>query len=597
MRRFRTVYIVVITFFCMATVAACSVGSNDPIGTIAATNSNNEATPTPPSPTPSPSPEPAPTPAEASRFLMSASFGPKSDSIDTLVDLGYSKWMEEQLQMPIRSILEASAANMTPGRDHASEGELVISQFYENAILGEDQLRMRATFALSQVFVVSTRNSRIGTDGEALARYVDILQEGAFGNFRDILEEVTYSPVMGEYLTFAGNRKANPITGSAPDENFAREIMQLFTIGLYELNTDGTQRLDEFGEPIETYSNDDITELAKVFTGLWFDGLPFGRQRKQRTYENQTSRMVMFDDEHAKESKTFLGETIPATYSGDESITAALDILFEHPNVAPFISSQLIQRLTTSNPSPGYVQRVADTFNRGAYTLPSGAIVGEGIRGDMRAVWTAILLDSEFLDLDSRSDPNFGKIREPVLLFTHWARMSGAPAVNLVVGDTVVDGFVLNQQQSSRLGQRPFTSSSVFNFYRPGYVAAGSHTAEAGLVAPELQIATTSSLISYANFMRALVFRNEDAKGTNGVVGLIGNYAPEIEVAHNTTALINRLDILLTAGAMTDGTRRRLERTIESVSFDNSNSESRLRNRVQLAIQLLMVSPEYMVQQ
>ncbi|MEL7041632.1 MAG: DUF1800 domain-containing protein [Pseudomonadota bacterium] len=555
--------------------------------------------PPPPPPSPPPPPPPAkPTPEEASRFLQSASFGPDAALIDELVELGYSDWIQAQYQLPMRSIVEVSLPNLTPGENsNNAEQRIPISEFYENAIMGEDQLRMRATYALSQVFVVSTNSGRVASDGEGLSRYMDILQEGAFGNFRDLLEEVTYSPVMGDYLTYAGNRKANPATGSAPDENYAREILQLFTVGLYELNQDGTLRLDGTGRPIETYTNEDITELAKVFTGLWLEGLPFARQRNRRTVQNQISRMVMFEDEHSDASKTFLGTTLPATLTGDETISAALDVLFEHPNTAPFIAQQLIQRMTTSNPSPAYVRRVADAFDRGEYVLPDGDTVGSGTRGDMRAVWAAILVDAEYLDPTAVSDPTFGKVREPVIRFTHWARMSDVPTVNLVNGTTTVDGFVLNSQNGDRLGQRPFTSPSVFNFYRPGYVAAGSETAQAGLVAPELQITTTTSVLSYANFMRALVFRDPGAGGSGGTYGLIGDYSEEIALADNPDALIDRLDLLLTAGTMTDDTRRRLRTTIESVGIDASDPAPDLRNRVQLAMQLVMVSPEYTVQQ
>lgn len=580
----------------LLTIAACGTGQS---GTTPALPAVDQTPLSPSSPETQPTTIAKPTPREASRFLMSATFGPNSESIDQLSEIGYSDWMKLQYQLPMRSIVDASLPNLTANTDDFSEHRVVISEFYENAILGEDQLRMRTTYALSQLFVVSTLSGRVGSDGEGLARYVDILQEGAFGNFRDLLEEVTYSPVMGEYLTYAGNRKSNPATGYAPDENYAREILQLFTIGLYELNLDGTLKLDGSGQPIETYTNEDISELAKVFTGLWFDGLPFGLLRHKRTERHQLSRMTMFELEHSDQPKTFLGETLTSTLSGEETISAALDILFEHPNTAPFVSRQLIQRMTTSNPSPEYVRRVAEVFNTGSFRLPSGDIVGTGDRGDLRAVWAAILLDSDYLSAASVADPSFGKVREPVILFTHWARMSEAPAVDLLSGggNDIVDGFVINQHYSSRLGQRPFTSPSVFNFYRPNYTAAGSQTARAGLVAPELQITTTNSVISYANFMRTLVFRDQGATGANGALGLVGDYSAEIEIAENSEALIDRLNLLLLAGTLSDDTKRHLKATIESVSYDAENTAERLRDRVQLAIQLIMVSPEYMVQQ
>lgn len=577
-------------------LAACNVSTEEDME-MPSVPPSGEVPPASPPPPPPPPPPAKPTPEEASRFLMSATFGPDAASIDSLVDLGYSDWIEAQYQLPIRSIVDASLPDLRPNEDDFSEHRVVLAEFYENVILGEDQLRMRATYALSQFFVVSVRSNIVANDGEGFARYVDILQEGAFGNFRDLLEEVTYSPAMGKYLTYLGNRKANPATGSAPDENYAREILQLFTIGLYELNLDGSLKLDGNGQPIETYTNEDITELAKVFTGLWYEGLPFGRQANRRTDQDRISRMVMFEDQHSDDSKSFLGETLNATLTGDESISAALDILFEHPNTAPFFAQQMIQRFTTSNPSPDYVRRVAQAFNSGTYILPDGDIVGTGERGDMRAVWAAILMDEEYLDPAAASDPSFGKVREPVILFTHWARMSEVPSVNMVQGGRVIDAFAFYKEASSALGQRAFTSPSVFNFYRPGYVAPGSQTAQAGLVAPELQITTTTSVVSYANFMRNFVFRDEGAGNSNGQFGLVGDYSAEVAIADDTDALINRLDLLLLAGTMTDNTRRQLETTIESVSFDSSNADVNLRNRVQLAIQLIMVSPEYIVQQ
>lgn len=546
---------------------------------------------------PPPSSQPlAPTPTEASRFLMAASFGPNAESVQELVDLGYSNWIQSQFELPMRSIFE-EARPVLAEKEGGSKHLVPISLFYENAIMGEDQLRMRGAFALSQIFVVSSESSMTAYNGLGLSRFADILQEGAFGNFRNLLEEVTYSPVMGEYLTYAGSRKANIVTGVAPDENYAREIMQLFTIGLYELERDGTLRLDAQGQPIETYDNEDITELAKVFTGLWYEGLPYGRQRGRRSEVSTYSRMTMFEEEHSQTSKTFLGATLPATMTGEESISAALDVLFEHPNTAPFLSKQLIQRMTTSNPSPEYVERVATAFETGSYRLPNNAMLGSGDRGDMRAVWAAILMDPEFHAAAAQEQNDFGKVREPVIRWTHWARMANVPSARMLIGNDVLDSMAIKHENPERLGQRPFSAPSVFNFYRPGYSAAGSATAEAGLVAPELQITTATSVINYANFMRSFVFRDEGASSRGRELSLVGDYSAEIDLARDPDALIDRLDWLLTAGTMSSDTRRKLQTVIESVTISASNAEEQLRNRVQLAIQLIVVSPEYIVQQ
>lgn len=560
--------------------------------------------PTPPPSPPTTPPEVVnpiaekPTDEDAVRFLMSASFGPTENSMNELIEMGYSDWLKAQLQLPMRSIVDASWPTLNPVRGDRGEHKIPINEFYRNAILGEDQLRMRATYSLSQVLVISPDgNNTIAEDGEGFARYIDILQEGAFGNFRDLLERVTYSPMMGEYLTFAGNRKANPEMGSAPDENYAREIMQLFTIGLYELNSDGTLRLDAQGRPVETYSNNDITELAKVFTGLWWDELPFGEQRNLRTQQSSISPMTMHELYNSDGQKNVLGHVIPAELNGNEAISAALDILFEHPNTAPFISSRLIQRMTTSNPSPGYVERVATAFNLGIHELPDGEMVGSGERGDLTAVWAAILLDEEYLASGARSDPTYGKVREPVLRFTHWARFAGVPDVHWIEGSIEVDTYVMRHDASDRLGQRAFTSPSVFNFYRPGYAAPGSKTAEFDLVAPELQITDENSMVSYANFMRTLTFRDPGDGSRHGPFTFVGDFSAEIELANDPAALVDRLDLLLTGGTIEEENRVRISLAIESVPISTANRDEALRNRVQLAVLLTTVSPEFLVQQ
>lgn len=560
------------------------------------------AEPSSPPPPPEPiaaTPIAKPSPEQSARFLLSASFGPSANSIQELTTLGYSDWIETQFDLPMRSIVDASWPHLTDSTGWAGEHWAPISEFYENAILGEDQLRSRATYALSQILVVSAESERIvQTSGESLARYVDILQEGAFGNYRDLLEDVTYSPVMGEYLTFAGNQKADLQMGTAPDENYAREIMQLFTIGLFELNLDGSLKLDANGQPIETYTTDDITELAKIFTGLYWHGLEFGENRLNRTQQSSIRRMVMHQEFNSPGGKTFLGRTIPESLDGDEAIGAALDILFEHPNLAPFISRQLIQRMTTSNPSPDYVERVATAFESGRFQLPNGSIVGDGTRGDMRAVWAAILLDEAFLGLDPAIDSTFGKLREPVLRFTHWARMANVSEIKIFEGtDTLVDPLIMERNNAAKLNQRPFAAPSVFNFYRPGYVAPGSETANAGLVAPELQITTEMAITTYANFMYDVVLRDLGAEGSFGEFGIVGAYEEEIALAENPDALVERLNLLLTAGTMTEETQSKLRGLISTIDIRESEPDKWRRERVQRAILIAVVSPEFLVQQ
>ncbi|MEL7096324.1 MAG: DUF1800 family protein [Pseudomonadota bacterium] len=536
-----------------------------------------------------------PSPEESSRFLMAASFGPTLDSIEDLTELGYSGWVTKQIDLPMRSIVDASWSQLEPLSFQVSEHTHPLSYFYSNAIEGEDQLRMRATYALSQVLVVSTADEDVASNGEGLARYMDILQEGAFGNYRQLLEEVTYSPTMGTYLTYIGSKKADETMGAAPDENYAREILQLFSIGLVELNPDGSPKLNELGQTIETYTNADIMELSKVFTGLWWEGLPFGRDTKERSQSAQISRMVMHLEQHSEGPKKFLGRSIPEDVRGDEAISMALDIIFEHPNTAPFVSKRLIQRLTTSNPSAEYVRRVSNAFESGEYTFSDGTVVGSGNRGDLSPVWAAILMDPEFLQSEAEPDITFGKLKEPFVRFVHWARVADVFGGHFKKDGRTIDTVVRDHHLN--LGQRPFTSPSVFNFYDADYVRIGSMADRAQLVAPEMEITTTSAVIEYANHMRRVVFRDSGATGHFGdPLDIVGRYSYEIDLADDTQALVDHLDLLFAAGEMSLETRYEIGMAIESIQLSDSETGEQLRDRVQLAMLLAVVSPDFIVQ-
>ena len=520
------------------------------------------------------------TTAEASRFLSQATFGPSQADIDELQAMGVSAWLQAEFAKPQESMLQdvliAEGAGEEVGDDQLSEA------FWTRAILSDDQLRQRVGFALSQIFVASFRDSELGDRPIAMANYMDIMSAGALGNFRQTLENVTYSPAMAIYLTYLQNQKADAEGEVVPDENYAREVMQLFTIGLLELEPDGTLRLDSGGDPIETYDNVDVTELAKVFTGLsWASRTEFlGRPD---ALESEYLPLVMFDSEHSPASKSFLGTTIPANTPGTQSIDIALDALFNHANTAPFISRQLIQRLVTSNPSRGYVGRVADVFRSGSFTLPDGSVIGAGVRGDMQAIVAAILLDPEARDLSMMSDPAFGKLREPVLRFTHWARAFG-------VQSTEADDINSIQDTSSpaRLNQQAYRSPSVFNFYRPGFVAPGTETAAAGLVVPELQITTGSSITGYANFMEQFVLQQESD------VNYVPDYSAELALANDPAALVDRLDTILTYGSLRAPTRTRIIDAVNSIS--GTSNFPRDETRVGVAILMILTSSDYITQ-
>lgn len=543
---------------------------------------------------PPPSVADTPTAADASRFLTQATFGPTQDDIDELVSLGYSAWMRRQFSA-------SSESNVSEIRqiqaDYASRGDTVEAEAladiaWRDMIDGDDQLRQRVVFALSQLFVVSYENSDVAETLASAAFYMDMLDTNAFGNHRELVEDVTYSPSMAQFLTYLNNRKEDPAENRVPDENYAREIMQLFTIGLVELNPDGTPRLDGAGNPIETYDNDDITGLAKVFTGLSWDDGDFGGRFANQTVPIATySPLAIFEQEHSTSEKAFLGVTIPANTPAAQSIDIALDALFNHPNAAPFFARQMIQRFVTSNPSPQYVQNVAAAYETGYYQLPDGQSVGSLQRGDMRAVIAAVLLDDEARLPASLSNPNFGKVREPVIRFTHWARVADLNSAS-VLDDATLEGQDDLEETAppTRLGQQAYRSPSVFNFFRPGYVAAGTETGDLGLVAPELQIVTTASVTAYANFM---MDRIEEA---DALETYRPGYSRELSLADNPAALVDHLNLVMTAGAMQPSTRDAIIAAVTGVPLRAGSEPQDRRRRVNAAMLMTVLSSEYYTQ-
>jgi len=399
-----------------------------------------------------------------------------------------------------------------------------------------------------------------------LAHYMDVMQDHAFGDFRSLLEEVTYHTFMGFWLTYLNNAKANPATGSEPDENYAREIMQLFSIGLVELNMDGTQKLDSDGNAIESYTQEDVTELAKVFTGLHRAGLGFGANNFFEDIPSDITRLEMDNDFHSEGPKVVLGETIPAYADGNLSISDALDILAEHPNTPPFIAKQLIQRLSTSNPSPAYIEDVANAFKSGVYQLPDGSRIGA--RSDKR-----------FEDTDFAN--HYGKVREPWLRFTHWARVSG-------VDTFVLPWFSLDAALLGRLGQDlPYRARSVFNFFRPGYMATGSETAAAGLVAPELQIEFGPNMIAYANGIRSFILRTPENS-----IGFYPDYSRFglLDRAGTSKGIIDYFNLIYTGNRLNPDSVTAMVEIMDSIVGGNSTI------RVQVASLLVLNSIEFKTQ-
>lgn len=557
------------------------------------------ATPAAEAPAPEPAQEPSPTPLEfnqkqAARFLSQATFGPTMEEIEAVVASGPEAWLLEELEKSPSLHLENVLAGFPQdGRFYDERGnplpELVLLpgvSFWGAAIEGEDQLRQRMAYALSQILVVSF-DGTLGRAPQALAQYMDILTEGAFGNYRDLLEKVTYSPAMAIYLTYIRNEKADPRSGRVPDENYAREILQLFTVGLVELKPNGQPVTRDDGTEVELYGNEDITELAKVFTGLSFAGAAFRAPLARVPLASFHSPLEMFDDYHSSEAKHFLGGSIAENTNGEDSIGLTLDIIFNHPNLGPFIGRQLIQRFVTSAPGPAYVRRVAAAFDDGSYTLPGGTEVGSGQRGDLAAMLAAVLFDSEAREAAMLEDPAFGKLREPVLRFTHWAR-----AFQVNSADTRNERALRYTGSPELLGQQPYGSPSVFNFYRPGYIAAGTQTGAARLTAPELQITNASTIIGYANFLTTYTFESSPKFDRSLPAAFVPDYSPYTALADDTAALLDSLDLILTHGTLASDTRERIAQVIDQL--DSDSQPDRLL-RTQAAIVMIMTSPEYIV--
>lgn len=502
---------------------------------------------------------------QASRFLAQASTGATREQIARVSAIGYAAWIDEQMAMPPSQTrwdwLVAKGFNAATNIFTQNGFDSVV---WYKLINAPDTLRQRVTFALSEIIVVGI-DGLVGAGWQAFsaAQFLDLLEAQCFGNFRTLLENVSTSAAMGQYLTYRGNTKYNAKTGALPDENYARELMQLFSIGLLKLNPDGTP-LTVNGVQQETYTLDDITGLARVFTGWDFDL----STSKTDTPDFLRRPMTQVDSRHETGGATFLGATVPAGLNGAQSLNAALDIIFAHPNVAPFICRQLIQRLVTSNPTPAYVQRVASVFLND----------GKGVKGNLGAVVKALLLDDEARNAANLSNPQSGKLREPVLRLLAWARAYKLSSVsgNWSIGNT--------SDPATRLGQSPSRSSSVFNFFRPGYLPPNSAIGAASLVAPEFQITNESTVVGYVNFMQRLV--------SLGNTDLIPDYSSLLPLAENAPALLKEINLVLAAGQISDETLNNIATAVNTMP---TGTDARKNNRIYAALTLVLAAPEFLV--
>jgi uncharacterized protein (DUF1800 family) len=537
--------------------------------------------------------------ADAFRLLTQATFGPTDADVQRVMALGTEGWVDEQLAKPPKANYLARW-NADDKATHGGAGSQTLdSAIYQAALANDDQLRQRVAYALSQIFVVSTQERSIGNHkSQTTADYYDMLSKDAFVNFRKLIEDVALHPAMGNYLSAMGNTKENPRLGRIPDQNFAREIMQLFTIGLVQLNIDGSPKLVN-GSPVYTYGQDDIDGLSRVFTGWGWYGPDNSKARWYNNLDVLTpdrywNPMQQYPDFHSTSEKDFLGTSIPAqnTPDGAGDLKVALDTLYKHPNVGPFIAKQLIQRLVTSNPKPVYVARVARVFNDD----------GTGVRGNMKAVIKAILLDPQARKSTLADNPTYGKVKEPVLRMTAFLRAYAAKSDSglYLIGTT--------DDAGTQLAQSPMRSESVFNFYRPGYVNAGGATAFNGLVAPEMQITTESSVAGYANFMMGVLLRGVGQHGLDGQAArsdVQPDLSSAVALADDSTALVDDVTARLIGDSVNDDLKNDIRIAVDSIvvpapnkTGTNGNAIAKAKlNRAMTAVMLTIASPEYVVQQ
>lgn len=512
--------------------------------------------------------------AAAARFLTQATFGPTPVEIARLRQMGYSAWIREQLNIPTTRVLpymvqvNANLQALTPPQSVSHNQR--IDRWFHTAVYGRDQLRQRMAFALSQIVVISDQNASLSGEPIQVSFYADLLADFGLDSYRNLLQAVTLNPSMGKYLSHFRNRKASADGLRQPDENYGREVMQLFTIGLLERNLDFSPMLVG-GQPVPTYEQNDVSALAKVFTGFnYADSTNIGNGT------NNYLAMRCHQAEHDVTAKNVF--TPPITIAANQvcldEVSGVLDLLSVHPNVAPFISRQLIQRFTSSSPSPEYIQRVAQKYNNNGF----------GQRADLGAVITQILLDPE-----ARSAPtaNSGKAREPLLkltaLWRAWEPQSPPADAygNIPMGTTSPTGT---------FGQRPLGADTVFNFFQPDYRQPGA-LSDAGLYAPEFQILNESTIVSTANRLHQYGYDSYIGMGSPPNNRPLLNIAPLTSLGSNYAGMVEEVNRRMLYGTMSATTRTALTNAVTFMDGGTSTSQ-----RARSIIYLVALSPEYAIQ-
>ena len=548
--------------------------------------------------------------ADAARLLTQATFGASLTEINRVALITPTSYLDEQFNIAQTSHLTTVRNDPTyPTAPYAAAMPSIWKQYFESP----DQLRQRVAYALSQIMVISMNNNTIGDAACGSAAYLDMLGANAFGNFRDLLKDVTLSPAMGEYLDMKGSAKADPVLNSIPSENYARELMQLFSIGTVMLNLDGSVQFDAGGKPINTYSEATAQEVARALTGWNFAGqdttkpwrwlypdVPYPTDVATgikacnawaapmvpwtATYRSADDKRDITGGAHDNGAKTLLSypgsasfsQNVPAGQTPMADVDAVVDNLFNHPNIGPFIGEQLIMRLVTSNPSGGYVTRVASAFNNGA-----------GVRGDMKAVIRAILLDPE-ARLARGVQPNYyGKLREPVLRFTHLHRAFDAR----MAGGNYSSIYDLGSSDS--LGQSPLHAGSVFNFYHPDYTPSGP-LATAQLVGPEFEITNSATISGFMDFGKYGIVGGFNQGATDPNKWLRPNYDAYIALAGDPAAMVDAMSLTLMSAGISAQFRSRLIDV--ATKLTDSNATTQATERFKTVFWLIFNSPEYSIQ-
>ncbi len=542
--------------------------------------------------------------AEAARFLQQASFGSSAADISTLQNTfggDYNAWMTAQMTIAPQQkgwdwLLEQGY--YVPTVERVRENLFGTGQMsymlWKQLFSDQDAMRKRMSLALSEFFVTSLQ----GVDSHwrflGMADWWDLLVRNTFGNFRTLLTELTLHPAMGRYLNTMGNKKEEPSLNRVPDENYAREILQLFSIGLYQLNPDGTIKQDSSGNKLESYTQSDVTNLARVFTGYTQDlsGTQLIRAANSdspsgfsdyRTAEYLRNPMILNASLHSTQDVNFLGKSIAGGVPAAEKLKQALDHIFNHPNVAPFFAKQMIQRLVSSNPSAAYVGRVANAF----------ANNGSGVRGDLKAVWRAILTDTEARNPLTDTQTLAGKLREPMLRFIQWGRTFDfkSRAGSWVLGTT--------SEPATQLGQSPLNSPSVFNFFRPGFTPPRSQISRASTqaVAPEFQLVNETTTSGYLNFMMGMIWNGSAGrKLPTETNDLQADYSSLIPLASDAKALVARINLLLCANQLSSAAASVIEEALNTSSLTANSTETQKLDRIKAAIYLVMASSDYLIQ-